>query len=187
MADEKDTDTSAKAGSESSDEPTLTQLLESWEKGAPKAAKKEEQDDNSDARLAQLEYRLEMKDLIPRVKGDLNIGDKFVETYINMRANEDDRLNELWQSRSTNRGAWDKAIDSLSKEFTDFAEKSGFAKPAVREEKRSNDKGLAAAARMARETKPADSGFDAIDWAELSPTEFEMKKQSYFRSLANRA
>ena len=185
MADDKDTDAQPSGESEQSDQPTLTSLLEDWEKGASKAAPQEEKPSGSEDRVAALEYKLEMKDIIPTVKGEVDVSDKFVETYINMRATEDARLDELWRNRNTNRGAWDSAVKTLGTEFASFAKQSGLTKPepAPKQRTRGDDKGLAAAAHMARESKPASEGFDSINWGELSPQEFAMKKSAYFRAL----
>jgi hypothetical protein len=46
-----------------------------------------------------------------------------------------------------------------------------------------DDKGLAAAAHMARESTPAGDPFESIDWGSLSPQDFAMKKSAYFRAL----
>lgn len=185
MADEKGTDTTASAESETSSEPTLTSLLEDWEKGASKAAPKEEKSAEPSQdydRVAALEYKLEMKEVIPAVKGEVPVNDKFVETYINMRASEDSRLDELWKNRNVNRSAWDKAIETLGKEFKSFAEASGMS-PKKQTSERRDDKGLAAAAHMARESKPTGDAFESIDWSSLNAQEFAMKKSQYFRAL----
>ena len=192
MADEKDTDASAKAESEKSEKPSLTSLLEDWEKGAskdaPKKADKSDAKSGSDSsdRVAALEYRLEMKELIPQVKGELDVPDKFVETYINMRASDDRRLSQIFDERFENRSAWEKAVEQLGDEFKSFAEKTGIKSPKEEPKKSSpkrDDRGLAAAAHMARESKPSGDGFESIDWGSLSNQEFAMKKSAYFRAL----
>ncbi len=183
MPDEKAADAQPAGESEQTSEPTLTDLLEDWNKGASDAAPAKEAEPAPEMdRVAALEYKLEMKEVIPVVKGDIEVSDKFVETYINMRATEDSRLDELWKNRNTNRSAWDRAISTLGTEFKSFAETSGMS-PKKAAVKTKDDSGLAAAAHMARESKPAGDQFDSIDWSSLSAQDFAMRKSQYFRAL----
>lgn len=166
---------------ENPEKPSLEQLLESWDKGVEKGGDKPSSDKTEAMarEVARLSYKLEMKDIIGKVKGDLPVSDDFVETYVNMRAEKDARLQELWDNRDGNRRAFDDAMSEIGKEFRDFAKQNGFQAPS--EDKGDDDKGLAAAARMARETKPSGSDLDNVDFGSLSDSEFGFKKQEVFR------
>jgi len=166
---------------ENPDKPTLDDLLADWDKRAEKGGEKPGSDKTEAMarEVARLSYKLEMKDIIGKVKGDLPVSDDFVETYVNMRAEKDARLQELWDNRDDNRRAFDEAMSEIGKEFQDFAKQNGFKVES--EDKGNDDKGLAAAARMARESQPSGSGLDNVDFGSLSDSEFGFKKQEVFR------
>lgn len=181
MSKESDgSDAAAKAGSENPDKKSLNDLLASWDdKGEKKASPK---NDGLATELAHLKYRIEMKDIIPTVKGDLTVSDKFVETYINSKADQDSKLMKLWDERDTRRSEFDAAIKALSGEFVEFCKASGIKiseKGDNKDEK--DDKGLAAAARMAREHQSKSSGLDDINWGGLSDQEFALKKREVLK------
>ena len=168
-------------GSESADKDRLSKLLASWDddKSEKKAGLK---NDGLATELAHLKYRIEMKDIIPAVKGDLAVPDKFVETYINSKADQDQKLMKLWDERDTRRSEFDAAIKALSGDFVEFCKASGIKvgeKVDVKDEK--DDKGLAAAARMARETQSKSSSMDDLNWGAMSDTEFALKKREVIR------
>ena len=127
--------------------------------------------------VARLSYEREMDKLIPVVKGDLKISDRFVEAYMNMRANEDPRLRTLWDKRIERRSEFDQAMQLLGEDL-----KAEVGKPA--EDPKPDDAGLAAAVHAARET-PGSGGLDDLDFSTMSDSEFGFKKAEIFRLAEN--
>lgn len=177
-----DSDSAASAADQNADDPkSLDDLLASWKEGATddKPAAKKPDSDALLQHVANLSYKLEMKDVIPTVKGELPVTDKFVENYINMRATENAKLSELWDNRDSRRAEFDEAVKAMTGEFADFAKENGIGKPKVTDA--DDDKGLAAAAHMARSTQAADTGLDSVNWSGLSDTDFALRKQEVIR------
>ena len=182
MSKESDgSDAKPPAGSENADKQRLSDLLASWDddKSEKKASPK---NDGLATELAHLKYRIEMKDIIPTVKGDLAVSDKFVETYINSKADQDQKLMKLWDERDSRRSEFDSAIKALSGEFTEFCKASGIKTgDKVENKDEKDDKGLAAAARMARENSSKSGSLDDLNWGGMSDQEFALKKREVLK------
>lgn len=166
------------------DDDSLDSLLASWDKdkGGKKTeppAKKE--DDSPLAKeVANMRYQLEMEKIVKLVKADLDVDDDFVETYVNMRGAKDPRLLALWDDRDSNRAEFNKAMKALAGDFAKFVK----AKDAGKDEKGRDDKGLAAAAHMARKS-PGGGDLDSLNFGAMSDADFAFKKQEVFRLAAS--
>lgn len=184
VTDKQSADTSATAKSESDAKPDLDAALAQWDddKEGPKKAEPE----SADRRIDAIEYRQEMATAIPRVKGDLDISDDMVEAFMNMKASRDKRLDRAYAERETNRAGWDKALDALHEDLKKATQGKG-KKSDTKADKEGDkdDKGLAAAARMARESTSSGTGFDSVDWTNLSDQQFAIQKSKLFKAVAN--
>ena len=173
-----DSKQTAKAAGPDKDDDDLNKVLASWDEDnsdskKPKPAKK---DDSPLAKeVAQMRYKLEMRDIIPIVKGKLAVDDKLVEAYVNMRGGEDPRLLDLWDNRDNNRSAFETAMKALGGDFAKVMSKKEEDRPLE------DDKGLAAAAHMARVSKVGSGDLDNLNFGTMSDTEFAFKKQEIFR------
>lgn len=169
-------DTPPAGADKNADKSDLNSLLESWD-DKPKADSEvaPKGDDNPlAAEVARLSYEREMDKLVPIVKGDLKVSDKFVETYMNMRANDDQRLRTLWDNRHERRSEFDQAMKAMADELT-----TEIGKPL--EEKPPTDSGLAAAIHTAKENAAAGGELDTLDFGGLSDYDFALKKAEVFR------
>lgn len=168
MADEKTAEQS------SSPEPTLDDLVKSYEKVAP-------QQSEMAARVAALEGELTQNiidtEIVPKIKGDLDVPDKIVRGFLDQSAAENPKLNEFFRNRKSSPKDFSEALDSVKEEFQQMMGKK------TEELEKQDDKGLAAAAAAAREATPADSSFDNISWGSLSEHEFEARKAEVFKAL----
>lgn len=181
MSDDKkpgDSDTQPEGAEKIADKDDLNDLLASWD-DKPKDGKEDPKPKGDEsglaAEVARLSYEREMDKLIPTVKGDLKVSDKFVEAYMNMRANEDPRLQSLWDKRHERRADFDKAMSLLGDDL-----KKEIGAP-VKEPKPGDDKGLAAAFHAAKESGAAGGELDDLDFSTMSDTEFGFKKAEIFR------
>ena len=153
---------------------TLTDYLDDWEKG--KQAAPEVVNDKLLQAVANLSYKVDMEKIIPQVKGDLPVTDDFVEAWINMQGDKDSRLAEVWDDRDNRKSEFKELIKGLSDDFQKFAEESHIGK---KDEPVDDDKGLAAAARIAKEAPSTTA--DDVDYGNLSDNDFELKKREVFR------
>lgn len=180
MSDEKpgDSDVTAEAAPTETDKKGLNDLLASWD-DTPKDSSDDAPKGDKSAlaeEVGRMSYQLEIDKLIPKVKGDLKISDKFVEAYMNMRANDDPRLRTLWDDRHNRRAEFDLAMTAIGEELK---KEVGSAPKEVVEA--DDTKGLAAAVHAAREGNTGDGGFDTVNWGGLSDSEFALKKAEVFR------
>lgn len=148
--------------------------------------------DDLAARLERLEshatrtsYEADMKSIVATVKGDLDIDDFIVESWVNKRADNDPRLVALWNERDTKKAQFQEIVKSLAPEFQEFAKTRIIPKAAPKndgDEPSGKDagKGLAAAVRNARDASPS-SGYDDVNFGALSDTELALKKTEIFR------
>jgi len=125
-------------------------------------------------------YKSDMTGMVAAVKGDLKIDDFIVESWINQRADGDERLVELWKDRDSKRPQLKAVTDTLRGEFADWA----------KDKKLSDDKSagrkLSAAVASARDAGDSDTGtLGNTDWAGLSDTDFALKKAEVFRMAEN--
>lgn len=198
-------DADRKGQPETSDKPkSLSSLLAEWEekdKGdsgkSPSEPKGEPKGPNADdiaKRLERLEasqvrssYEADMKSVVATVKGDLDIDDFIVESWVNRKADGDPRLVKLWEERDSRKAQFDEVIKSLAPEFQEWAKsripaKSKEEEPEAKDKSGKSDKGLAAAVRQAREASPS-SGFDDVNFSGLSDQDFALKKAEVFRAV----
>ncbi|MEE9158910.1 MAG: hypothetical protein V3U60_11050 [Gammaproteobacteria bacterium] len=171
-------DAQAAAAAEESESKSLDSLLASWDdKPKPSSEEKPSVDGESAliSEVARLSYEREMDKLIPVVKGDLKISDKFVEAYMNQRANDDPRLRTLWDNRHDRRAEFDQAMQAMAGELA-----TEVGKPV--EDKPADDKDALAAAIHTARIKDAGGGeLGDIDFGSLSDSDFELKKAEVFR------
>lgn len=192
-------DAERKAPPEVTDPPkkSLSALLSEWEekdkggsgKGEPKGEPKESADDLA-KRLAALEgelsktnYETDMKSVVSTVKGDLPVDDKFVEDWVNRKADGDPRLVELWEKRDERKSQFQEAIKALQPEFKAYVDELKNQLSPKQDEAEGDskkpDRGLAAAVRNSREASPS-SGYDDVKWASLPDSELALKKNEVF-------
>lgn len=183
MTDDKkpgDSDTPPEGADKSTDKDGLNDLLASWDE-KPKADSKDDTPPKGDdsvlaAEVARISYEREMDKLIPMVKGDLKVSDKFVEAYMNMRANDDSRLRSLWDDRHNHRAEFDQAMTALSEDL-----KAEVGAPEAAKAPKGDDKGLAAAVHSARTVDAGGGDLNDLDFSSMSDTDFGFKKQEIFR------
>ena len=175
MSDDKTVESGAAASGEGKDSDDLTSLVKDYEdRSGNKSAKKE----SAEGFGVASEYLADKA--ISAVKGNLDVPDTFVRRHLLGQLNDDQEFQEAWFGQLEDRGRWEKALARVTEEF------QGLMKPKEPENKgaQDNDK-VAAAARSAREIKqPAGHTLDDVNWAELSTSEFEAKKQEVFRRAA---
>ena len=170
---------------------SLTELLAEWPEESLKPAKaddgKPSESEQSAARLEVLERRADETDmaaLVERVKGDLNVDNWMVRAWILNEAANDPKMDSLWDKRDSQQATLNKIVDdALIPGFKKYAE-GKILPPAEEPDKKPepSSKGLAAAARAARNADATPTGFDSVDWGSLSDTEFQTKKSEVFRA-----
>jgi hypothetical protein len=174
-----DSDTPPEGAEKNTDKNDLNSLLASWE-DKPKDSKEDPKPKGEEsglaAEVARLTYEREMDKLIPIVKGDLKVSDKFVEAFMNMRANEDQRLRSLWDNRHERRPEFEQAMTALGEDL-----KKEIGAPVKETPPGGDDKGLAAAFHAAKESQAAGGGLDDLDFSTMSDTDFGFKKAEIFR------
>ncbi len=174
-----DTDALSADAPKDTDKSDLNSLLESWD-DKPKPSSDDtppKTDDNPlAAEVARLSYEREMDKLIPMVKGDLKVSDRFVEAYMNMRANDDQRLRSLWDNRHDRRSDFDQAMKAMADELA-----TEIGKPPDKDPPDDGKGGLAAAVHAAREVIAAGGELDTLDFGGLSDHDFALKKAEVFR------
>lgn len=199
-------DSERNAQTETSDTPrkSLSALLAEWEekdkgdggkpKSEPNKAKGESSADDLAKRLEAIEgaltktsYQSDMKSVVATVKGDLQVDDGFVESWVNRKADSDPRLVELWEQRDSRKAQFQEAIKALQPEFKEYVEQltKQLSPPKQDEEPdkgKKADRGLAAAVRNAREASPGANGYDGVNWAGISEHEFALKKAEVFKA-----
>lgn len=173
-------DSTSSGGTGKADQQTLSELLATYEKGGDTT----KASDNTALanEVAMLSYENEMNKLIPRVKGNLPVSDDMVEMFINSKA-KDSKIADAWDNRRSNPAAWNAIADSFVDEFKSFTKANGIG--TQEEAEPDDDKGLAAAVRTARQTAPSSNSYEAVEWGNLSDTEFELKKREVFRLAAD--
>lgn len=193
-------DAERNASPETSDPPrkSLSALLSEWDekdkgdsgkpKGEPKGEPKESTDDlikrmeRLEGALTKTSYETDMKSVVETVKGDLDVDDWIVESWINRKADSDERLVKLWNERDTKKSQFDEVIKSLTPEFQEYAKNRILPKPDEdKDEGKKPDKGLAAAVRTARDASPS-SGYEDLDLGSLSERDYALKKAEIFRA-----
>lgn len=183
-------DQSGKPSAESTDTgKTLAQRLEEFEAATAKAKAAPSNDGAKDemaslkAEVAKLRaaegdrvYRREMDDnLIPALKGDLDVHPKHVERWLNEQAASDPKLMKAWENRDDDPDAFKAAIDALKPKFEAAAKDEGLIGT-----KSKDDAKLKSALRSARTT-----GSDALsmttDLNSMGDSEFAMHKAEVFK------
>jgi hypothetical protein len=188
---------------ETSDTPrkSLSALLAEWEekdkvdsnaKPEPRGKGETSADDLAkrleaiEGALTKTNYQADMKSVVATVKGDLQVDEGFVESWINRKADSDPRLVELWEQRDSRKAQFQEAIKALQPEFKEYVEQLTKQllpqKDEEPEKGRKADRGLAAAVRSAREAAPGATGYDAVNWAGLAEHEFALKKAEVFKA-----
>lgn len=176
-ASQKSSDPAEKPGS-------LNDLLDEWDKSGKKASDKSKPDDLS-ARLSAVERRLasdaydkEMSNVVDILKGDLDIDDFIVESWINKQAADDSRLSDLYEARDESPGKWRSAIKALQPEFEKYAKER--LMPAKSDNK--DERGIGAAVRASKNSPhTSDLGDDGSDIPNLDDAQFALRKAEVFR------
>ena len=185
MNDDKkpgDSDTPPEGADTNTDKDGLNDLLASWDDKPKADSKADDTPPKSDdsglvEEVARLSYEREMDKMIPMIKGDLKVSDKFVEAYMNMRANDDPRLRSLWEDRHSHRADFEKAMTMLSDDL-----KAEVSAPAGKEPKPADDdKGLAAAVNRAKQIDAGSGGPEDKDVGSMPDGEFALYKAEVFR------
>lgn len=181
-AESKKSDSESAGSGTERDKPSLDDLLASYGKGSGDAKPTEDggdqKPDPTDERIRRLEAELAQRDadetmkndVIPRVRGDLDIDDEDVEAFVNYRASKDPRIVEVWDNRRSDPKAFKAMLDGLAEEA---AKKYGGQDDGRREVN---------AVRNSRQSKPALGGFNDVDWASLNDNDFELKKREVYKA-----
>lgn len=175
MSDDKTTETPSSDAASSEQNPSLDGLLADWENNAPKPDANALMDRVS-ALEGELTDQIVETEIVPHIKGKTDAPDKIVKGFLSESAAENPKLNELFANRKANRADFQKAMDGLRDDF----QKLMGTKDETPDTEDTN--AIAAAAAAARET-PSDTGYDNVNWAELAPHEFEMKKRALFKAV----
>lgn len=181
MADDKPSDAAAAAQPENDEKPTLDSLLADWESGdSKKEASTNAPDPDVTDRLAALEGELTQKiidtEIVPLIKGDLDVPDKVVRGYLAESAVENPKLNDLFRDRHANKAKFQEALNSVRDEFQ---KEMSVLKPKAAPK----DNSLAAAVAAARETPPADNSFEGMDFSSMSDQKFAQTKRAVFKAF----
>lgn len=172
---------------------TLDDLLSEWDEVAAKGnegdgktseATQESKDskalmeriDRLERERAETQYRSDMSRVVDMVKGDLDVDGFLVESWVNQRAEQDDRLVKLWENRTSRKREFDAAMKALASEFGDWAKERGLAK----DEKQAR-RSLASAVANARESSTGNNTMSDINFGALNDSEFALKKAEVFR------
>lgn len=166
----------------------LAAMLKEYEEGTQKKAATKDDDAELKslrekvAALTEAEasrtYRKEMDDnLIPAIKGDLEVHNKHVERWLNEQAASDPRLMKLWENRVDEPDKFDEAIKALKPKFEAAAKEEGL----IREKGKGDDKRLKSAVRSARSTQTGPTDFGSVNLPSMSDNEFAMHKAEVFR------
>lgn len=180
MTDETEkSDTTSKEASEThGDKKDLNTLLADWDE--PEAKKPEtdelkalkDQIKSLTEAEGQRSYDSEMTNfIVPTIKGDLEVSEKYIEFWVNQQADGDPRLIKLFNERGERKADFRKAIEAMVPEFKKHAEAEGMVA----------QKGLAAAVKAARASDSTPSGMDDVDFSSLSDQDFALKKAEVFR------
>jgi hypothetical protein len=133
-------------------------------------------------READRSYKGEMNDfIIPTLKGDLEIDDFYVEAWANKQAQDDPRLQALWDERGTKRAEFQKAITLLAPKFQKSLEGKILVNQKQSTDDSVNESELASAVRKARESNSTPTSLDDANLGAMSDQEFQLHKQEVFR------
>ncbi len=139
--------------------------------------------------LTRTSYDADMQGIVKEVKGDLDVDDWIVESWVNRKADSDPRLVKLWEERGEKKSQFAEMIKALGPEFQTYAKERILptAKDDVKDDDtetkdKDNDKGLTAAVRSSREAKPT-TDFENVKLGGLSGSEFALKKAEIFRAM----
>lgn len=187
-------DSAGTPGTEDADKgKSLSDRLDEFEKATRGTAASKTAPDARDKEIAELKatverlssaeadrsYRREMDtNLIPAIKGDLDVHPKHVERWLNEQAASDPRLMKAWENREEDPDAFKAAIEKLAPAFKAAAEEEGLLGTGAPKPK--DDGKRKAAVRSARQTQSDARDLDA-NLGEMSDTEFAMHKQEVFR------
>ena len=113
------------------DKKTLSQLLKEWDKQNPDFGLEYEISrlkQKIEMEKAHKKYRDEMDEIIPKVRGDLKISDRFVETWINFQAEQHPECLEIWDKRRRYTRKYPDMISRWADEFRAFCITAGVGK-----------------------------------------------------------
>lgn len=183
----ENSDSKPEGATENDSKPDLESLLASYGKGdGDKSAKPGMNEDVLGevkalrTELAQRDYREVMRDdVIPTVKGDLDVPTDYVEYWVNKQADADPRLMEAWDNRKANPAAFKEVMEALAPKFQSHAEEQFGAKRADSSKPGSK---LVSAVRSSRQSTPNDGGFDGVDWVGMSDHDLALKKREVFKA-----
>lgn len=126
-------------------------------------------------------YRREMdENLVPAIKGDLDVHPKHVERWLNEQAASDPRLLKLWNEREDNPEAFQAAIEKLKPKFEADAKDEGLIGTT---KARKDDAKLKSAVRSAR-TPSEPTDLKGKDLGGMTDNEFALHKAEVFRQQA---
>lgn len=156
----------------------LNELLASWDDSGKSESKKDgsEKKGNDDAilsEIADLRLQIDLPKYVDAVRGDTGVSEKYATGLISEAIRTDEKFAKLWDSRHSNKEAFNSALKMLNKEAQ--AEVSNLTK------KSRPDDELAAAVHSAREGTGSGSKLDSVDFGSLSDSELAIKKAEVFR------
>lgn len=121
--------------------------------------------------VADLRMEMEMPQIVKTVKGDFDIPDDAVKSWVMGKFVSDQKMMDLWATRHDNRATFDETLNALGREL----------KQAFPQKEPDNAQGnLAAAVRSARTTQAVvqDGG---QDWGGMSDMEFANESRKVLR------
>jgi hypothetical protein len=187
MTDDKQSggsDGGSKTPPEKAEKPaSLTDLLDEWDaKGEKPPAGNTDVDVDVRKEIAELrEYiaadvdKKAKDDLVSELRGELDVDDFVVEGWIAKQAEDDPRLEDVYDGREKNPARWREVVKSLKPTFEEFVK--------TRLSPASNERGVGAAVRAAKDSRSgAGLDVDDVDYGSLSDSEFAAEKAKVFRA-----
>jgi len=170
-----DSDTPPAGADKNADKASLNSLLDSWDE--PKDSDKQVAPEPGAADVMQslgdTQYLADKA--VTKVKGDLDVEDEFVRSYLVGLFSENEALDTAWKEQNVKRDKWAAVLDEVADTFQKTM-KGKQAMPDV-----PDDKGLAAAVHSARDSDAGGGELDNLNWATMSDSDFEAKKTEVFR------
>lgn len=182
----------------------LNSFLSDWDSKGNEAAKASAGNDSAkpnegaDSELAKLRAELEdlkrvnaetsyetaMGKAIDVVKGDLAVDDFVVEAWLNRKANQDEKIVEVWNARDSQASSFNKLLEAMKTDFQKEATANNWVKGSKSKDNGDATTGNeAAAARTgARNSGGQSQGTEFGDFSTMSDGEFALKKSAVFKA-----
>ncbi len=143
-------------------------------------------------------YEKDIGPVVKTLKGEVNATPEFAERWLHDVAQKDKKLTKAWDNYSEDPEVFDKLIEALIPKFKEDAEKEALSilnlKPEDLPTEDPEDKKETKAEQDARKTshavriarnqnEPVGDGYENINWASLSDSEFAVKSHEVFADM----